>query len=1107
MRSARGFFRWYIAAVMIIGISLPGPAGGATASETGNPEPPRKITHVEVVDQPEAVHVLIQGEPLLTYTSVKQASPLGLILYFSNTGLQTSRNFFTPPNPVLQSVTAAEVAREGTTARVQLLFKRDALYEVNRQGSGLKVVINKAGMPPATSRPDSPAPPSSAARMTAAPRPASEMAPPETVAPASGAAHATRLQSVYAARFGDALKVFVGADGMITNYRSFTIESPARIVFDLFNIRSPYEREKVVPVNTRWVSQIRYHNYPDRVRVILDTQAAFLDRFSAHPVENGLLIQMGAGARAAQPRHAEAGQPRSTPGARRLQSVYATQMDRGIQVTVRGDGPIRDYDTSTQRNPARIIVDIPGLRSPYAGVQSFPVDTQWVRSVRHEQTNGRVRVTIETRAPYLSAYTARPNREGLQIRVGGPGSPALATGRTPGAAPDPPAGPRRVTGGGGSAGGAATPASVAQIDFTGEEAGKSTLAIQTSRPVQYEVAETGDRQLEIRLFNTRLPPDQRRPLITDRFESAVDQIEPRAMAGNSNAAVFDVQLREGVPFFVEEMGDRLLVHFEASSIPPKPVTGMQVADGGTPSAPTGSDMAPPEPSAPRTGAGDMAGPSDMGTAPGDSPPPAPMDSPPSADMEGPMDMDLSEMDMAADTTPQYTGEKIALDFFETDIRNVFRILREVSGMNFAVDKDVTGKVTLTLAQPVPWDQVLDLILKMNKLGKETEGNIIRIATRETLEEEERLRQEKRTAELTLRDQQKQLAPLVTEYLPVNYSNAAREIQPHIEKLLTKDRGTVSVDERTNVVIMTDTAEKIGQAKELIRKLDRVTPQVVIEARVVEATTDFSRDIGTQWGTGLGVQHTDLLNNEAFGFTGDENVEDTADNRSFTDEVEEELNNRVGFGPERGYNNLGGTYGYNMAMNFPIAAENFGSIGFNFVRIAGTPFLLNATLQALESKGEAKIISAPKVVTLDNKQAVIKQGVSYPIQTVEDGEVNVEFVDVDLLLEVTPHVTPDNRISMSINITKNDLGQIIQNQQSFTTKEAQTELLVNDGDTVVIGGIIKTTERSDFSGIPGLAKIPILGWFFKTEGASDSKEELLIFITPRIVQLEQRTAQF
>ena len=1084
MRRKRRVFRAFIAVGLAAFWVFSGTAAfGAATYGNGESAPARRINQIEVVDQPEAVHVIIQGRPLLTYTSVKQSAPRGLILYFSNTGLETSQNFFVPPNPVLKSVTASEVAREGATTRVQLLLKRDALYEINRQGGGLKVVIDKSGL----SAPSARGAPDEARGVPSQPAPV--IAPAATVVPSGQGADASRLQSVYAARFGDALKVFVGADGMITNYRSFTIESPARIVFDLFNIRSPHPQEKVVPVNTQWVGQIRYHNYPDRVRVILDTQPAYLNQFSAHPVENGLLIHMGRGARRAEARSARSPGPSSAPEGSRIQSVYASQTDGGIRVTVRGDGSIRNYRTRTEQNPARIIVDLPGVQSPYAGEQSFPVDTQWVRSVSHEQLPDRVRVTIHTRPAYLQAFSARPSREGMEVLVGGPGSPSLASGAPRTASGVSSSGPRTVSGG--PRGSAASPASVTGIDFAGEEAGKSTLSIQTSRPVRYEVRETGNRGLEVRLFNTRLPREKRRPLITDRFESAVDRIEPGVADANPDTTLFSVRLREGVPFFVEQTGERLLVHFEASSIPPKPVTSIEVADGGDfDSAPA----PPPMETASRTG--DFSAPDDdSGMSP------APMDMSPTEDMGDAMEFDLSEEAMAAEQGPRYTGEKIALDFFETDIRNVFRILREVSGMNFAIDRDVTGQVTLTLAQPVPWDQVLDLILKMNKLGKETDGNIIRIATRETLEGEERLRQEKRTAELTLRDQQKQLEPLVTEYLPVNYSNAAREIQPHIETILTQDRGTVSVDERTNVVIMTDTADKIAQAKELIRKLDRVTPQVIIEARVVEVTTDFSRDIGTQWGTGLGVQSTELLD------FGRPNLDDADEAGGLTGDVQDNLNNRVGFGPERGYNNLGGTYGYNMAMNFPVQAENFGSIGFNFVRIAGTPFLLNATLQALESKGEAKIISAPKVVTLDNKKAVIKQGVSYPIQTVEDGEVNVEFVDVDLLLEVTPHVTPDNRISMSINITKNDLGQIIQNQQSFTTKEAQTELLVNDGDTVVIGGIIKTTERSDFSGIPGLSKIPILGWFFKTEGINDQKEELLIFITPRIVQLEQRTAQF
>ena len=285
--------------------------------------------------------------------------------------------------------------------------------------------------------------------------------------------------------------------------------------------------------------------------------------------------------------------------------------------------------------------------------------------------------------------------------------------------------------------------------------------------------------------------------------------------------------------------------------------------------------------------------------------------------------------------------------------------------------------------------------------------------------------------------------------------------------------------------MTDVAEKIEQAKEIVRKLDNVTPQVIIEARIVEARTDFSREIGSQWGLGGGVQSSGLLDVEGL-----------------TPDVTNSLDSRVGVGPERGLNSIGGTYGYNMAMNLPVA--NAGSIGFNFVRIAGTPLLLNAKLMAMESQGEGKLISAPKIVTLDNKKATIKQGLRYPYNKLdESGNTVTAFEDIDLVLEVTPHVTLDHRISMNINITKSDLGNIINNQQSFTTKEAQTELLVNDGDTVVIGGIIKTTKRDSETGIPGLSKIPIIGWLFKSKTKSDDKEELLIFITPRIVQLEQR----
>ncbi len=553
-----------------------------------------------------------------------------------------------------------------------------------------------------------------------------------------------------------------------------------------------------------------------------------------------------------------------------------------------------------------------------------------------------------------------------------------------------------------------------RIDFSSETAGQSTIIIGTTTPVKYNVKKINDKKLLLNLYHSKLPDYRQRPLITTRFQSAVDRITPFQTPAMKDTSGFVIELRDSVPYFVDQTDNLILVHFEASSVPPRPLDAAELP-------PWKNVMA-------------------EATDTTDTQTPKP-----------PVHRKFKAQ------TGKYTGEKIAINFFETDIKNVFRILMDVSSKNFAIDKDVSGQVTLAFDKPVPWDQILNVILKMNRLGMVFEGDIIRIATLKTLNVEEAERQAKIVAAQKLEDQKKALEPLFTEYIPVNYANAKTDVLPQI--ILTEGRGTISVDERNNQIIITDVAEKIQKAKETVKQIDKVTPQVIIEARIVEVSDSFSREFGTQWAITGTKQDA-----------------------------------------------LGGSLGYDMsAFNPPTQGlGSAGQIGIEFSRLIGDQFrVLDARLMASESEGAVKIISAPKILTLDNKPAKIKQGLAYPYNKLDaDGNTTTEWKDIALELEVTPHVTPDNRITMKITIKNNEIGEIINNETSFTTKEAFTELLVDDGDTIIIGGIRKTRKATGESGVPFLNQIPVVGWLFKTKQKTDEKQELLIFIAPRIVQLEQ-----
>jgi len=648
---------------------------------------------------------------------------------------------------------------------------------------------------------------------------------------------------------------------------------------------------------------------------------------------------------------------------------------------------------------------------------------------------------VDTYDQYLAAFIAQPVENGLEISVRVPSvekeSQMMAAAVIE---PDPIFAENEQT----------EPVSVVnRIEFTGLPEGKSTVLLGTTHQVQYEIKETDDEKIIINLMNTRLPEHRKRPLITTRFDSAVDRVLP-TQAESMKDTIVSIELRQKVAYEVEQIDNLLKIHFEASSVPPRPLAEAQLPSWRKAMEETLELEKVPVLTLPSTLS---AVEEERESFYAD-------------------DAVISEEEIDKLTSPaeKYTGEKIALDFFETDIRNVLRILREVSGKNFAIDRDVTGTVTLTLERPVPWDQVLDLILRMNQLGMVEEGDIVRIARMATITQEEEARRAQIAAREMAKQQQIAVEPLMTEYISVNYSDARSDILPHLYNIATKDRGSLSVDTRTNMIIMTDTAEKVRQAQEIVQRLDMVTPQVIIEARIVEASSTFSKEIGISWSTEGGIQNDDP---------------------------------RAGIGPQRGYDFLGGTWGYDTAVNLP-PATSAGSIGFQFSRIFGTPLVIDAKLSAMESLGEGKIVSAPKVMTLNNKTAVIKQGREVPYSVVSLEGVNTEFKDVDLLLEVTPHVTPDDRVALRVKITKDEIAEFtIDGIPTLSTKQAETELLINDGETIVIGGILQTTEQRTTRKVPGLGNLPVLGWMFRAEASSTRKEELLIFLTPRIMRLEQK----
>ena len=421
----------------------------------------------------------------------------------------------------------------------------------------------------------------------------------------------------------------------------------------------------------------------------------------------------------------------------------------------------------------------------------------------------------------------------------------------------------------------------------------------------------------------------------------------------------------------------------------------------------------------------------------------------------------------------FTGEKLSLNFQDIEVRAVLQLIADFTGLNMVASDTVTGNVTLRLRN-VPWDQALDIILKSKGLGMRQAGNVMMIGPVEEIAARERL-------ELESQRQVEELSPLRTEFIQVNYAKAsdfAALIQTGETSLLS-DRGSVSIDERTNTLIVQDVATSLEEIRELIARLDIPVRQVMIESRIVNADENFTSDLGVQFGYSKHTNQAAQANGELFGAIG---------------------------GGIAGNTDFGGTTAFNtngienLMVDLPVpgATSTFdlavGKIG---------SYLLQLELSALLAEGRGEDIASPKVITANQSEALIEQGVEIPFQqATSSGATSVQFQKAVLALRVTPQITPDNRVLLDLDVSQDTRGSPdVLGVPPINTRNVTTQVLVDDGETVVLGGIYNQIDRNSLDRVPFFSNLPYLGFLFKKNRVEQTKRELLIFVTPKILKEE------
>jgi len=745
-----------------------------------------------------------------------------------------------------------------------------------------------------------------------------------------------------------------------------------------------------------------------------------------------------------------------------------------ITLNIIADGKIENYNSFKLDSPARLVLDIWDVDTRYPR-KSIKIKNLFIKEVRIGHHSGKLRLVFDSQKPQLPPYQINRIDDKLIVSIGSvpqPSEPQVLLQSKPAEGISP-------RGGGVMEGPAETPkpqpkASVAseglkktragtltEIDFKQMD-NKSRIVVGLTEEPKFESHMISKKLIAVDIKNASVPTHLQRRLDTSEFESAVNSINlQNVKIGKTHDVRILIKLREEVPFEATKEGKTLFIDIdkpkkteakvEAASVPKKEEVTTEIKkeeirkeeEKPIPEVKKAEKVLPPAEQKPNL--------------------PQPVTKTVAEEKKA-NEKKAIEEPLPEKASKTYAGRKLSLDFKDADIKNILRLIAEVSNLNIIAGDDVTGKITMRLMD-VPWDQALDVILQARSLGMSRVGNVIRVAPIDKLKKEVE-------EELVAKRAKEKLEDLMTELIPINYATA-RELLSQVKSVLS-DRGDVKVDDRTNILIVKDIPKNIVGVKNLVKSLDTKTPQVMIEARIIEANLTFQNELGVSWGFLAG--------------TG------TDTSRKVT----------------AGGGTLGTTLGTvtNKVVDLPVnpqgGAGGLGTAGileFLFTSKYGLKEL-DLAISAHENKGDVKIISSPKIATLDNKEASIEQGLRIPYRKLTaEGTVTVDFIEANLKLTVTPHVTNDGNIKMFIKTHKDapDNSIVVESVPSIDKKEAITEVMVRDNGMVVIAGVYSIEKDNSAEGVPLFNKIPLLGWLFKKEVKQDKRKDLLIFISPKIIR--------